>query len=137
MSPVAGEVEQIGQRRVLARRDREPVVQPAVDLQFRDRADAEAHAERRHAQQIALQPGGRVEDLVQRIESALEQHQPRADGFGILGHQRPLLRGRQTRRRLRLPGLNKIANGLLINGLRQTQFDYSWQRERCKLDATA
>ena len=40
-------------------------------------------------------------DIPQVIHSALDQHAPRTDGFGILGHKRPLLRegeGERVRR---------------------------------------
>ena len=70
----------------------EPVVKTAVDLQFGDRADAEAHAERREPQQVPLQARRRIEDIVLLVEAAFEQHQSRADGLGIFGHERALLR---------------------------------------------
>ena len=97
---VAGDRELPGQRRGTdaAVRDRQAVVQPAVDLDLRDRADPDADAERGRAEQVALQPGRGEQHVAAVIESSLEQHQPRADDFGVFGHQRPLLRRRRRGR---------------------------------------
>ena len=43
-------------------------------------------------------PGRRVEHVVLLVEAAFDQHQSRADRFGIFGDERPLL-GIRTRRR--------------------------------------
>src|SRR4051794_20891301 len=53
-----------------AMRYREAVVEAAIQLDLRDRADPEADAQRRHAEQVALQAGGRIEDVATVIESA-------------------------------------------------------------------
>ena len=80
-----------------ARGDVEPIVEAAVDLQLGDRAQPEAHAERREPQQVPFQPGRRIEDIVLLVEAAFDQHQSRANGFGIFGHERALLRSRTRR----------------------------------------
>ena len=89
---VAGELELVGQRCRLDRRDVQAVVEPAVHLQLEDRAEPEADAERRQAQQVAGQAGGRIDDVALRIEAAFDEDVAGADRFRILGDQRPLLR---------------------------------------------
>src|SRR5262245_32497131 len=77
----------------MPRRDVEPLIGSAVDLDLRDRADAETDPERRQAQQVAVEPREREVGLVQEIEAALDEHQAGADRFRILGAEWALLRG--------------------------------------------
>jgi len=72
--------------------DGEAIVDAAVDLQFSDRADAEAEAEHRQPQQVPLESRGGIEDVPSVVESAFEQDQARADDFGIFSDEGPLLR---------------------------------------------
>ena len=72
--------------------DRQPVVQPAVDLHLGDGADADACTEERHAQQIALQARCRIADIATVIEARFRENAAGADGLGIFGDERTLLR---------------------------------------------
>ena len=94
---VAGEVEQIRQRRALASGDVQPIVETAVDLDLRDGAEPEAGAERRQPQQIALQPGDRVEEVTLNVETTFEEDESGPDCFGVFCQEWPLL-GRGRRR---------------------------------------
>ena len=89
---VVGEREHAGQRRGLERLDREAVAQAAVELDLRDRAHAEAEAERADAPQIAAQARGRIETSCAIVEAGLEQDVARRHGFRILGDERTRLR---------------------------------------------
>jgi hypothetical protein len=44
------------------------------------------------------QPRRGIFDLARVIESPFDENAPGADGFGILGHERSLLRKRETRK---------------------------------------
>ena len=81
----------------VAARDRQVLEQPAIDLQFGDRADAEAEPERWHTPEIAYQSGYRVMSVVREIDAGLHQDAAGADGLGIFGNERALLR--ECRRR--------------------------------------
>ena len=88
---VAGGRHHVGQGRVVPLGDRQPVVQPAVDLHFGDGAHADACAEERHAQQIALETRRRIADIAPVIEAGLRENATGADGLGIFGDERTLL----------------------------------------------
>ena len=77
--------------------DRQAIVETAVDLQLGDRADADADADERDPQELTGQSRDRVLDAAAVVEPGLEQDAAGADGLGILGDQRTLLRGRGHR----------------------------------------
>jgi hypothetical protein len=89
---VAGEVQHVRQGRPPPRLDIQVLKDSAVELQLGDRAQAEADPERGHPDQIALQAGYRVQDVVLVVETALDEDEARTNRFRILGDQRALLR---------------------------------------------
>ena len=70
----------------------EAIVETTIDLEFGDRAEADAHADGRNAHQIAVEPRHRIVLVVREVEPAFEEDPARANRLGILGQQRTLLR---------------------------------------------
>ena len=113
---IAGEVELIGERRErIEVRDVQPVVEPAVDLDLGNRADAEADAERRQPQQVAREPRDRVEDrraAWSKPASIRTRPEPMVSGSSVTSGRccasaratsasRPISRAERTNRRIR------------------------------------
>src|SRR5207247_927586 len=72
--------------------------QTAVDLQLRDRTDADADADRRNPPEVAVEAGHGIVLVVRVVDAALDQHPSRAHRLRILGDKRPLLRLRCAQR---------------------------------------
>ena len=89
---IAGEVEPFRERGGAPIGHGQPVVQAAVELQLRDRAQADADADERRAQQVARQARGGKQDVAPVVDTPFEQHATGTNRFGIFGHERPLLR---------------------------------------------
>src|SRR5712671_1005650 len=71
----------------------------AVQLNLRDRADAEAETYNRHAPQVAFEPRERIVLFVSDIDPALDEQPADAHHLGIFSDERTLLcRRRLTKR---------------------------------------
>ena len=97
VSPSMRSLKPNGRR--LALLDRQALVERAVDLQLGDRAQADAHAERRRLEEVAGQARRGIEDVVRDVEAGLDQDAAAADRLGVLGHERALLGGGGASRR--------------------------------------
>ena len=85
--------QEVGKRR---RRDEvgdgQPLIGPDVHLDLGNRAHAQTDAEPRDREEVAAQAGHRIGHVALVVDAGLDQDATRADGFGIFGLQRTLLR---------------------------------------------
>ena len=92
---VPGEVEQIRQRRRPARLTESRLYATTVKLELGGRADAEAHAERRQAQEVAFEARHRIEHRPLKVESALEEDEAEPNRLRVFGHEGAAARTRR------------------------------------------
>src|SRR6186713_3286363 len=71
------------------------VVEPAVNLNLSDRAQANTDADERKAEQVPCKAGRWVLDAASVVESTLDEQASRADRFRVFSDERPLLREHQ------------------------------------------
>ena len=95
----AGHRQQAAERGIPAFVDRQLVVEPAVNLKLRDRADPDADAHGRHAPEITLQARHRVLLVVCGLDTALDEYAAGTDRLRVFGRQRTLLGNNGSRER--------------------------------------
>jgi hypothetical protein len=89
--------EQRCQRRlVVPVGDRQRIERPTIDLELRNRADAEAEANCRDPPQIAFETGRGVLLVFREVDPGLDEQPAGANRFRVLSGQRPLLGGQWT-----------------------------------------
>ena len=97
---LAGEqVRRAGQRHdQKAPCDVQMLEEATVDLHLGDRADPGADAEGRNVGHVAFDSSGRVRLVLVELHAALNQHSTGANGLGVFGDERPLLRAAERRK---------------------------------------